>query len=99
MIGAESTTQGTLKSMNMSSHMESIQEVIRDGDYERAVAMLEDIKDKMDSETEIMSLLGIMAILMRNWAYAINIFERIQYEPDASTDIPEILGVLRVVTS
>ena len=40
MIGAESTTQGTPKSMNMSSHMESIQEVIRDGDYERAVALL-----------------------------------------------------------
>ena len=94
MIGAESTTQGTPKEINMSSHMENIQKLIRDGDYERAVAMLEDIKDKVDTETELMSLLGIIATLMRNWAYAIKIFERIQYEPDASTDIPEILAVI-----
>ena len=94
MIGEEGTTEGRPKAMNTFSHMESIQEVIRDGDYERAVAMLEDIKDKVETETELMSLLGIIAILMRNWAYAINLFERVQDEPDASTDIPEILAVL-----
>lgn len=94
MIGAEGTTEGRPKAMDMSSHMEDVQEVIRDGDYERAVAMLEEINDKIQSETEIMSLLGIIAILMRNWAYAINLFERVQDDPDASTDIPEILAVL-----
>ena len=37
MIGAESTTESRPTAMDMSSHMESVQEMIRDSDYLRHI--------------------------------------------------------------
>lgn len=93
----KSPTKAKGRTQKFSKLLSDARSNILNGEYEAALNLLETQKEHLKDDAEILSLMGVVAIRVQNFAYAIQMFQQAQDLPEASTDIPEILAVLHAL--